>query len=84
MAARTRRSAIDAINGRMGIDSLAQLWEKLVADPFSGGLFIFRRKRSKRSLEVEMKGEIVHAPLPTGKFFLMHETMSADRRPGYS
>jgi len=41
--------AIDAIDGRKGIDSLAQLCrEKLDADPFSGCLFIFRRRRGQR------------------------------------
>jgi transposase len=40
--------AIDAIDGRKGIDSLAQLCrEKLVADPFSGCLFIFRSRSGK-------------------------------------
>jgi transposase len=35
--------AIEAIDGRKGIDSLAQLCrEKLDADPFSGCLFLFR------------------------------------------
>ena len=38
--------AVDAIDGRKGIDSLAQLCrEKLAADPFSGCLFIFRNRR---------------------------------------
>jgi transposase len=38
--------AIDAIDGRKGIDSLAQLCrEKLDADPFSGCLFMFRSRR---------------------------------------
>src|SRR5579863_1549020 len=38
--------AIDGIDGRKGIDSLAQLGrEKLDADPFSGCLFIFRSRR---------------------------------------
>ena len=38
--------AIDAIDGRKGIDSLALLCrEKLAADPFSGCLFIFRSRR---------------------------------------
>ena len=40
--------AIDAIDGRKGIDSLAQLCrEKLDADPFSGCLFIFRSRSGK-------------------------------------
>ena len=38
--------AIEPIDGRKGIDSLAQLCrEKLDADPFSGCLFIFRSRR---------------------------------------
>ena len=38
--------AIDSIDARKGIDSLAQLCrEKLEADPFSGCLFIFRSRR---------------------------------------
>jgi transposase len=38
--------AIEAVDGRKGIDSLARLCqEKLRADPFSGGLFVFRSRR---------------------------------------
>jgi transposase len=38
--------AIEAIDARKGIDSLAQLCrEKLSADPFSGCVFIFRSRR---------------------------------------
>jgi transposase len=37
--------AIDAIDGRKGMDALAQLCrERLEADPFSGCLFIFRNR----------------------------------------
>jgi transposase len=44
--------AIEAIDGRKGIDSLAQLCrEKLDADPFSGCLFIFR-SRSAKSIRI--------------------------------
>jgi len=40
--------AVEAIDGRKGIDSLAQLCrEKLDADPFSGCLFIFRSRSGK-------------------------------------
>jgi transposase len=40
--------AIESIDGRKGIDSLAQLCrEKLDADPFSGCLFIFRTRSGK-------------------------------------
>ena len=38
--------AIEPIDARKGIDSIAQLCrEKLEADPFSGCLFIFRSRR---------------------------------------
>jgi transposase len=38
--------AVEAIDGRKGIDAIAQLCrEKLNADPFSGYLFIFRTRR---------------------------------------
>ena len=37
--------AVEAIDGRKGIDAIAQLCrEKLNADPFSGYLFIFRTR----------------------------------------
>ena len=38
--------AVEAVDGRKGIDSLARLCqEKLAADPFSGCVFIFRSRR---------------------------------------
>ena len=38
--------AVEPIDARKGIDSIAQLCrEKLLADPFSGSLFIFRSRR---------------------------------------
>lgn len=38
--------AIEPVDGRKGIDSLARLCqEKLQADPFSGCLFLFRSRR---------------------------------------
>ena len=38
--------AVEPIDGRKGLDALAQLCrEKLDADPFSGYLFIFRTRR---------------------------------------
>ncbi len=44
--------AVEAVDGRKGIDSLAQLCgEKLNSDPFSGCLFIFRN-RSARALRI--------------------------------
>jgi transposase len=39
--------AVEAVDGRKGIDSLARLCqEKLAADPFSGCVFIFRSRRA--------------------------------------
>ena len=39
--------AVEAVDGRKGIDSLVQLCrEKLDADPFSGCLFVFRSRRA--------------------------------------
>ena len=38
--------AIEPVDGRKGIDSLAQLCqEKLAEDPFSGCVFVFRSRR---------------------------------------
>lgn len=37
--------AVDPVDGRKGVDSLAQVCrEKLAADPFSGCLFVFRSR----------------------------------------
>jgi transposase len=39
--------ALEAVDGRKGIDSLVQLCrERLLADPFSGCLFVFRSRRA--------------------------------------
>ena len=39
--------AIEAVDGRKGIDSLARLCEeRLQADPFSGCMFLFRSRRA--------------------------------------
>jgi transposase len=39
--------ALESVDGRKGIDGLVQLCrEKLVADPFSGCLFLFRSRRA--------------------------------------
>jgi transposase len=44
--------AVEAVDGRKGIDSLVQLCrERLLADPFSGCLFVFR-SRSATSIRV--------------------------------
>ena len=45
-------AAVEAVDGRKGIDSLMQLCrEKLAADPFSGCLFLFR-SRSATTLKI--------------------------------
>ena len=39
--------AVEAVDGRKGVDSLAQLCkQKLAEDPFSGCVFIFRTRRA--------------------------------------
>ena len=39
--------AVEAVDFRKGIDSLAQLCrDKLTADPFSGCVFVFRSRRA--------------------------------------
>jgi transposase len=39
--------ALEAVDGRKGIDSLVQLCrEKLASDPFSGCVFVFRSRSS--------------------------------------
>jgi transposase len=44
--------AVEAVDGRKGIDSLAALCrQKLDADPFSGGVFVFR-SRSATAVKV--------------------------------
>jgi transposase len=45
-------AAIDTVDGRKGIDSLAALCrQKLLSDPFSGCLFVFRT-RSQTSIKI--------------------------------
>jgi hypothetical protein len=49
--------AIEAVDGRKGIDSLARLCqEKLQADPFSGCLFVFRSRRGT-SIRILVDGQ---------------------------
>ena len=50
--------AIDPIDGRKGIDAIAQLCrEKLQADPFSGYLFIFRTRRGTAIRLLQFDGQ---------------------------
>jgi transposase len=50
--------AIEAVDGRKGIDAMAQLCrEKLQADPFSGFLFIFRTRRGSAIRLLQYDGQ---------------------------
>ena len=50
--------AVEAIDGRKGIDAIAQLCrEKLKADPFSGYLFIFRTRRGTAIRVLQYDGQ---------------------------
>src|SRR5438477_8643677 len=50
--------AVEAIDGRKGIDRIAQLCrEKLNADPFSGYLFIFRSRRGTSIRVLQFDGQ---------------------------
>ena len=50
--------AVEAIDGRKGIDAIAQLCrEKLNADPFSGYLFIFRTRRDTAIRVLQFDGQ---------------------------
>jgi transposase len=64
--------AIDPVDGRKGIDSLARLCqEKLQADPFCGWLFLFRSRRgtSIRILVYDGQGFwLAQKRLSQGKF----------------
>ena len=64
--------AIEAVDGRKGIDSLVQLCrEKLLADPFSGCLFIFRSRRGTTLKTLAFDGQgswMAQKRLSTGRF----------------
>ena len=50
--------AVEAIDGRKGIDAIAQLCrEKLNTDPFSGYLFIFRTRRGTAIRVLQYDGQ---------------------------
>ena len=50
--------AVEPIDGRKGIDAIAQLCrEKLNADPFSGFLFIFRTRRGTAIRVLQFDGQ---------------------------
>ena len=64
--------AIEPIDGRKGLDALAQLCrEKLDADPFSGYLFIFRTRRGTAIRLLQYDGQgfwIATKRLSKGRF----------------
>ena len=66
--------AIEAVDGRKGIDALAQLCrEKLDADPFCGCVFIFRARRQTTIKLLTYDGQgfwIATKRLSKGKFSL--------------
>src|SRR5512141_2495292 len=73
--------AIETVDGRKGIDSLARLChEKLEADPFSGCLFLFRSRRgtSIRVLVYDGQGFwLAQKRLSNGRF------CESERGPGW-
>jgi transposase len=76
--------AIEPVDGRKGIDSLARLCqEKLAEDPFSGCVFIFRSRRatSIRLLTYDGQGYwLAQKRLSQGRFRWWPETEGAAAR----
>lgn len=64
--------AVEPVDFRRGIDGLAQLCrERLVADPFSGAVFVFRNRRGNaiRLLTYDGRGYwLCHKRLSAGRF----------------
>ncbi len=64
--------ALEAVDGRKGIDGLAQLCrEKLAEDPFSGCLFMFRSRSAKSDQTVSFDGQgfiLAQKRLSKGRF----------------
>jgi transposase len=63
---------IEAVDFRKGIDGLARLCrEELAADPFSGGLFVFRNRRQTALRILVYDGQgfwLAHKRLSRGRF----------------
>lgn len=76
--------AIEPVDGRKGIDSLAQLCqEKLAEDPFSGCVFIFRSRRGTaiRLLTYDGQGYwLAQKRLSKGKFCWWPESEKCAKR----
>ena len=64
--------AVEAVDFRKGIDSLARLCqEKLQADPFSGCVFVFRSRRATAIRLLSYDGQgfwMAHKRLSKGRF----------------
>ncbi len=64
--------AVEAVDFRKGIDGLARVCrEVLAADPFGGGLFVFRSRRQTALRILVYDGQgfwMCHKRLSTGKF----------------
>ncbi len=64
--------AVEPVDGRKGIDSLAQLCrERLAADPFSGCLFLFRNRSGTTLRALMFDGQgfwLAQKRLSTGRF----------------
>jgi transposase len=75
--------AIEPVDGRKGIDSLARLCqEKLAEDPFSGCVFVFRSRRgtSIRLLTYDGQGYwLAQKRLSQGKFVWWPESNAATK-----
>ncbi|MGH9444564.1 MAG: IS66 family insertion sequence element accessory protein TnpB [Terriglobia bacterium] len=73
--------ALEAVDGRKGIDSLARLCqEKLRADPFSGALFVFRSRRGTALRLLTYDGQgfwLAQKRLSKGRFRWWPEGLSA-------
>ena len=77
-------AAVDAVDGRKGIDSLAALCrEKLQADPFSGCLFVFRTRSATTIKILVYDGQgfwLATKRLSTGRFRWWPQSETASRR----
>ena len=75
--------AIEPVDGRKGIDSIAQLCrEKLDADPFSGCLFIFRSRRGTAIKLLAYDGQgfwLLQKRLSKGRFQWWPEASGASK-----
>jgi transposase len=73
--------AVEAVDGRKGIDSLARLCqEKLQTDPFSGCLFVFRSRRGTAIRILVYDGQgfwLAQKRLSKGRFHWWPEGRSA-------